>query len=122
MDQIRDRLGRIERAVDNLSSELHEVDERTGRIEAQLAVEAETMRGLIREVGGISEGDPHHRPLRARVHDLEGNEATLRAADAALTAARAVRNHGWSATQKAAVTGAAIIAAGVSIYNAIIGG
>lgn len=119
VEQIRDRLRRVEERLDEFGDDLHSVKEQSARIEVAVSRVADDVTGLLREVGGVSAGDPTHRSIRARLHDIESSENAARAATAALEAARAMRRDGWSRWQKVLVTAFAAVGAAGTLVSTV---
>ena len=125
MEQIRERLLHVERRLDALADELHQISQQTTRIDASMTALHDNVRALVREVGGFHEGNGAHVSLRTRMHKIEGDQAAANAAKAALDAAQAMRRNEFTWKSKLVLLAfAAMGAAGtvVSTYVAITGG
>lgn len=91
------------------------VGERLARLEQQMFELREDVHSIDRALNG----PPREESFRGRLHLLETSDAAAKAAEAALSAVRVMQRESWSSFQKVLVTGAALVAAGVSVYNAI---
>lgn len=94
---------------------MSELGERLARLEEQMS----ELRDDVRAIDRVLNGPPRDDSFRGRLHKLETSDAAARAAEAAIKAATVMRRDGWSALQKTVVTGAALVAAAVSVYNAL---
>lgn len=83
---------------------------------AALETEVKGMRDDLIVIERRINGPPRSESLSGRVHALESSDAAAKAATAALDAVKVMRRDGWSAFQKALVTGAALVAAAASVY------
>lgn len=79
LDRIEDRMGRIEDRVERVQGQVIET-----------RGEVREARADIQELTVLISGPPRDDSLRGRLHKLEDSEATAKAAEAALTAAKAM--------------------------------
>lgn len=75
---------------------LARLEDRMGRVEQEVVASGVEVREARRDIADLAvliQGPPRDDSIRGRLHKLEDSEATAKAANAALTAAKAMYEH-----------------------------
>lgn len=111
VEQIRERLGEVER-------DLRQLVGLTARMDERLDDVSRTVNAIEREIGGTNP-DPEHPSMRQRLHELEGAMRAGELAQEALRSAREMRSRSWNERRVWALFLLAALAALPSIDDAV---